>query len=102
MITADGLRYDYGKALSLSILFYDAQRTGKLPENNPIAWRGDSLTYEHGDYGEDLSGGWFDGEKIIEKIEKEIIIIAIIIITTLLNIVAHTAVYIKHEQLTFN
>ena len=59
--TADGLRYDYGHALSLSILFYDAQRTGKLPANNPIAWRGDSLLYERGDHGEDLSGGWFDG-----------------------------------------
>lgn len=60
-ILADGLRYDYGHALGLSILFYDAQRTGKLPANNPIGWRGDSLLYERGDNGEDLTGGWFDG-----------------------------------------
>lgn len=55
------MKYDYGKALGLSILFYDAQRSGKLPANNPIAWRGDAaLEDSDGDY--DLSGGWFDGK----------------------------------------
>jgi hypothetical protein len=36
------MKYDYGKAMSLSILFYDAQRSGRLPDNNPIKWRGNS------------------------------------------------------------
>ena len=61
-IAASNTRYDYGKALGLSILFYDAQRSGKLPANNPIPWRSDSATGDHGDHGEDLSGGWYDGQ----------------------------------------
>lgn len=54
------MKYDYGKALGLSILFFDAQRSGKLPANNPIPWRGDSAVND-GDNGHDLSGGWYDG-----------------------------------------
>nr|BBJ26607.1 GH9 cellulase [Xylophaga rikuzenica] len=54
------MKYDYGKALGLSILFYDAQRAGKLPANNPIAWRSDSVLYDYDDDGWDLTGGWFD------------------------------------------
>ncbi|KAK3104404.1 hypothetical protein FSP39_001319, partial [Pinctada imbricata] len=56
-----GTRHDYGKALALSILFYDAQRSGRLPPNNPVPWRGDSAVDDHGDNGVDLSGGWYDG-----------------------------------------
>ncbi|KAK3581344.1 hypothetical protein CHS0354_016188 [Potamilus streckersoni] len=52
-------RYDYSKALSLSILFYDAQRSGKLPAHQPISWRGDSALHD-GDNGHDLTGGWYD------------------------------------------
>lgn len=57
------MKYDYGKALSLSILFYDAQRCGNLPANNPIGWRGDAFTNDGDDNGRhvDLNGGWFDG-----------------------------------------
>lgn len=46
---------DYGDALAKSILFYDAQRSGKLPANNPIHWRGDSAL------GDCVVGGWYDG-----------------------------------------
>ncbi|CAG2224740.1 E3.2.1.4 [Mytilus edulis] len=53
------MKYDYGKAMGLSILFYDAQRSGKLPGNNPIPWRGDSAMGDNGD-GHDLTGGWYD------------------------------------------
>jgi len=45
---------DYGIALAKSILFYDAQRSGKLPANNPIPWRGDSAM------GDCVTGGWYD------------------------------------------
>ena len=55
------MRYDYAEAMKLSILFYDAQRSGKLPANNPIPWRGDSAMGDNGD-GHDLTGGWYDGE----------------------------------------
>lgn len=53
--------FNYSEALSLSILFYDAQRSGVLPADNPISWRSDSAVDDHGDYGEDLSGGWYNG-----------------------------------------
>jgi hypothetical protein len=36
------LPLDYAKALQLTTLFYEAQRSGKLPANNRIPWRGDS------------------------------------------------------------
>lgn len=55
------MKYDYGKAMSLSIKFYDAQRSGRLPGNNPIPWRSDSAVNDNGD-GHDLSGGWYDGK----------------------------------------
>jgi hypothetical protein len=34
--------YDYGQVLGLSFMFYEAQRSGDLPANNRIKWRGDS------------------------------------------------------------
>lgn len=34
--------FDYGDALTKSLLFYEAQRSGKLPSNQRIEWRGDS------------------------------------------------------------
>ncbi|ESO89258.1 hypothetical protein LOTGIDRAFT_106859, partial [Lottia gigantea] len=52
--------FDYSKALGNSILFYDAQRSGKLPANNPIKWRGDSALKDGSDVGLDLTGGWYD------------------------------------------
>merc|ERR1712179_660060 len=52
-------KFNYKDALGLSILFYDAQRSGRLPANNPIPWRGDSAVND-GDNGVDLSGGWYD------------------------------------------
>ena len=57
--------------MALSILFYDAQRSGRLPGNNPISWRGDSAVNDNGD-GHDLSGGWYDGMFIISNSEKNI------------------------------
>lgn len=51
--------------LHKSILFYEAQRSGKLPDNNRIPWRGDSGLRD-GCFGgrciTDLTGGWYDGE----------------------------------------
>jgi hypothetical protein len=50
------------EVLEKSILFYEAQRSGKLPPSNRIPWRGDSALQDMGDNGEDLTGGWYDGE----------------------------------------
>lgn len=52
---------DYARVLELSLLFYEAQRSGKLPKNNRIPWRGDSALNDHGLNGEDLTGGYYDG-----------------------------------------
>lgn len=58
---AKSTKYNYGNALGLSILFFDAQRSGKMPASNPIPWRHDSAMNDHGDGGVDLTGGWYDG-----------------------------------------
>ncbi|XP_046566271.1 endoglucanase 4-like [Haliotis rubra] len=55
-----GTKYNYDEVLFLSILFYEAQRSGKLPPSNRISWRGDSALGDKGDKGEDLTGGWYD------------------------------------------
>ncbi|WP_232522373.1 glycoside hydrolase family 9 protein [Marinimicrobium alkaliphilum] len=52
--------HSYGEALQKSILFYEAQQAGPLPEWNRIAWRGDSVPDDGADVGVDLRGGWFD------------------------------------------
>ncbi|CAF1158092.1 unnamed protein product [Rotaria sp. Silwood1] len=54
-------KYNYGEVLRMSLLFYESQRAGKLPANNRISWRGDSMLMDKGQNGEDLTGGYFDG-----------------------------------------
>ena len=51
---------DYEKLLHMSILFYEAQRAGRQPDNNRIPWRGDSAMDDGCDVGIDLTGGWYD------------------------------------------
>ena len=52
--------FNYGEALQKSFLFYEAQRSGKLPEDNRIVWRGDSALDDGSDVGLDLSDGYYD------------------------------------------
>ena len=52
--------YNYGAVLHASLLFYEAQRAGKLPPTNRVSWRGDSMLMDKGENGEDLTGGYFD------------------------------------------
>ncbi|XP_059170761.1 endoglucanase 4-like [Physella acuta] len=56
----DNSKYNYNDLLQKSILFYEAQRSGKLPATNRIPWRGDSALGDKGSAGEDLTGGWYD------------------------------------------
>ena len=58
-------RYDYGEVLRLSNLFYEAQRSGPLPADNRVPWRGDSSLGDVGNNGEDLTGGYHDGEYLM-------------------------------------
>jgi endoglucanase len=53
LLTVDGAK-NYGDALGKSIMFYDAQRSGKLPTFNTIPWRGDSALNDC------VPGGWYD------------------------------------------
>lgn len=52
--------YNYAEALQKSIYFYETQRSGNLPENNRVEWRGDSGLQDGADVGYDLTGGWYD------------------------------------------
>ncbi len=55
-------QYNYVEVLFKSILFYEAQRSGRLPPDNRVTWRGDSALGDRGNNGEDLTGGWYDGK----------------------------------------
>jgi hypothetical protein len=50
----------YAEALQKSILFYEAQQSGKLPSFNRVSWRADSALNDGKDVGKDLTGGWYD------------------------------------------
>ncbi|MGQ4649182.1 glycoside hydrolase family 9 protein [Lyngbya aestuarii] len=52
--------FNYGEALQKSFLFYEAQRSGKLPDDNRVAWRGDSALNDGADVGINLTGGYYD------------------------------------------
>ena len=52
--------YNYGEALQKSLLFYELQRSGKLPENTRCNWRDDSALTDGADNNLDLTGGWYD------------------------------------------
>ncbi len=54
--------YNLSEVLHLSNLFYEAQRSGDLPDNNRVPWRHDSALGDKGNNGEDLTGGWYDGK----------------------------------------
>ena len=69
-----GETQNYGEALRLSLLFYEAQRSGDLPADNRVPWRGDSSLGDVGNSGEDLTGGYHDGEC---KNHKETILICV-------------------------
>ncbi|NET10390.1 MAG: glycosyl hydrolase family 9 [Symploca sp. SIO2B6] len=51
---------NYGEALQKSFLFYEAQRSGVLLEDQRVAWRGDSALTDGQDVGVDLTGGYYD------------------------------------------
>jgi endoglucanase len=52
--------FNYSEALQKAIYFYDVQRSGRLPANNRVPWRGNSDLTDGADVGLDLTGGWRD------------------------------------------
>ncbi|KAJ4846725.1 hypothetical protein Tsubulata_048060, partial [Turnera subulata] len=60
LLIGGAIAADYGTALSKSLLYFEAQRSGKLPPNQRVQWRGDSALKDGGDVGNDLVGGYYD------------------------------------------
>ncbi|KAJ8429019.1 hypothetical protein Cgig2_014998 [Carnegiea gigantea] len=52
--------YDYGDALDKTLLFFEAQRSGKLPYSNKVKWRANSAMRDGFSKGVDLVGGYYD------------------------------------------
>ncbi|KAI4364967.1 hypothetical protein MLD38_020998 [Melastoma candidum] len=52
--------HDYGQALSKSILFFEAQRSGHLPSTQRVTWRSNSGLSDGKSSGVDLVGGYYD------------------------------------------
>ncbi|CAN1240593.1 Endoglucanase 8, partial [Linum grandiflorum] len=52
--------HDYHEALRKSILFFEGQRSGKLPPDQRLKWRRDSALRDGSTVGRDLSGGYYD------------------------------------------
>ncbi|THG08566.1 hypothetical protein TEA_015926 [Camellia sinensis var. sinensis] len=52
--------HDYADALRKSILFFEGQRSGKLPPDQRVRWRRDSALHDGATAGVDLSGGYYD------------------------------------------
>lgn len=52
--------FNYAEALQDSMLFYESQRSGPLPADNRVLWRGPSDLTDGADHGLDLTGGYHD------------------------------------------
>ncbi|XP_021852458.1 endoglucanase 5 [Spinacia oleracea] len=52
--------FDYGEAVDKTLLFFEAQRAGKLPYDNRVKWRTDSGMRDGYSQGVDLVGGYYD------------------------------------------
>ncbi|GAB3846467.1 hypothetical protein GCM10029963_26250 [Micromonospora andamanensis] len=59
-VAAAAPAFNYAEALQKSLLFYEAQQSGELPDWNRVSWRGDSALRDGSDVGLDLTGGWYD------------------------------------------
>nr|AMH40370.1 glycoside hydrolase family 9 [Medauroidea extradentata] len=59
-LQANAATYDYKVLLQKSLLFFEAQRSGKLPADQKVKWRHDSALNDKGQNGEDLTGGYYD------------------------------------------
>ncbi|CAL9094225.1 unnamed protein product, partial [Musa acuminata var. zebrina] len=58
--SSTGTAIDYGLALTKSLLFFEAQRSGKLSPGQRVTWHGDSALNDGKDNRVDLTGGYCD------------------------------------------
>lgn len=59
---------DYGAALTKSLLYFEAQRSGKLPPIQRVQWRGDSALADGKDAGVTISFLFIENNKISQCI----------------------------------
>ncbi|KZV43705.1 endo-1,4-beta-glucanase [Dorcoceras hygrometricum] len=61
---------NYTKALNKALMFFNAQRSGRLPKSNNVPWRGDSCVndgfFDSSSSFRDLSGGYYDAGDAIK------------------------------------
>jgi len=55
-----GSAHDYWDALSKAIVFFEGQRSGFLPQDQRVSWRGNSGLSDGWNYNTDLTGGYYD------------------------------------------
>ncbi|XVE97770.1 hypothetical protein REPUB_Repub03eG0047500 [Reevesia pubescens] len=60
LVAINGHNLNYKDALTKSLIFLEAQRSGKLPANNRLPWRGDSALDDGKEANVDLVGGYYD------------------------------------------
>ncbi|KAJ8749288.1 hypothetical protein K2173_018769 [Erythroxylum novogranatense] len=54
------LAFDYADALTKSLLYFESQRSGRLPHSQRVAWRDHSGLTDGLEQGVDLVGGYYD------------------------------------------
>lgn len=60
LLAAAAQGYNYKGAIKASLLFYEAQRSGRV-SNNRIRWTKNNFLNDGRDVGKNLAGGYFDG-----------------------------------------
>ncbi|KAG0180955.1 hypothetical protein DFQ29_009705 [Apophysomyces sp. BC1021] len=60
------VKAEYAQLLGDSLLFYEAQRSGRMPTNNRVTWRNDSALTDGSDVNLDLAGGYYDAGDYIK------------------------------------
>ncbi|CAA0815358.1 Endoglucanase 11 [Striga hermonthica] len=59
-LTLSEILFDYSDALSKSLLYFEAQRSGRLPYSQRVTWRHHSGLTDGLEQGVDLVGGYYD------------------------------------------
>ncbi|KAI3744417.1 hypothetical protein L1987_57497 [Smallanthus sonchifolius] len=60
IFSASAAAHDYSDALRKCILFFEGQRSGKLPPDQRVKWRSHSALHDGASAGVDLRGGYYD------------------------------------------
>ncbi|XP_022886556.1 endoglucanase 11-like isoform X2 [Olea europaea var. sylvestris] len=61
--------FNYGEALSKSLIYFEAQRSGRLPYNQRVTWRHHSGLTDGLEQGVDLVGGYYDAGEYRHALE---------------------------------